>query len=77
MTGTVTALVALVVLLAGPLRGSTADTVAGVLWLLPGMAPGWVAGHVLESRVRRTALRRAVLVISAASAVAVLVRALV
>lgn len=74
VSGAVTALVALVVLLAGPLRNSTGDAVAGVAWLLPGLALGWAAGHLLGPRVRAPQLRRMVLVVSAASAVLVLVR---
>ncbi|MBP2368322.1 TSUP family transporter [Pseudonocardia parietis] len=75
VTGTVTALVALVVLLAGPLRSSATDAFVGVLWLLPGIVIGWLGGHALTHRVSTPLLRRAVLVVSAASAVAVLVRA--
>lgn len=76
VTGTVTALVALVVVLAGPLRSSVGEAVSGTLWLLPALVVGWVAGHALGPRVGPVLLRRAVLVVSTASAVAVLVRAL-
>ncbi|MBC3192061.1 TSUP family transporter [Pseudonocardia sp. C8] len=77
VTGTVTALVALVVVLAGPLRGSAGEALADVAWLLPGIAAGWLGGHALTHRVDAVLLRRGVLVVSSASAVAVLVRSLV
>ncbi|SFM84288.1 hypothetical protein SAMN05216207_1003207 [Pseudonocardia ammonioxydans] len=77
VTGTLTALVALVVLLAGPLRAAAGEALAGTLWLVPGIVLGWAAGHALTHRVRAALLRPAVLVVSAASAVAVLVRAVV
>lgn len=76
VTGAATALVAVLVAVAGPLRGSATEIAAATLWLLPGLAAGWVAGHALGQRVGTVVLGRAVLVVSAASSVLVLVRAL-
>ncbi|ALE73618.1 MULTISPECIES: TSUP family transporter [unclassified Pseudonocardia] len=76
VTGTAIALVALAAVLAGPLRAGAGDALLAGLWLLPGIGLGWVAGHLLGRRVGARTLRRVVLVVSAASAVVVLVRAL-